>query len=173
MEFTRQEYWSGLPWPSLGDLPDPGVELMSLMSPALIGSFFNSNATWEAQTSVWSSKWAYYLHSYLDLRCHVLQLWKWVSLKSWNVFTKKEFLNVYYVIESFFFWVLFESGYYENWVSLVVQMVKNPPAMWETWVWSLGWEDSLEKGKATHSSILAWRIPWTVCSMGMQRVRHD
>ena len=44
-------------------------------------------------------------------------------------------------------------------VSLVAQLVKNPPAMQETWVWSLGWEDPLEKGKATHSSILAWRIP--------------
>ena len=43
--------------------------------------------------------------------------------------------------------------------SLVAQIVKNPPAMWETWVQSLGWEDSLEKGMATHSSILAWRIP--------------
>ena len=49
-----------------------------------------------------------------------------------------------------------------SWVSLVAQLVKNPPAMWETWVWSLGWEDPLEKGKVTHSSILAWRIPWTV-----------
>ena len=45
---------------------------------------------------------------------------------------------------------------------LGAQLVKNPPAMWETWVLSLGWEDPLEKGKATHSSILAWRIPWTV-----------
>ena len=44
--------------------------------------------------------------------------------------------------------------------SLVVQLVKNPPAMQETWVWSLGWEDPLEKWKATQSSILAWRIPW-------------
>ena len=42
----------------------------------------------------------------------------------------------------------------------MAQLVKNPPAMWETWVRSLGWEDPLEKGKATHSSILAWRIPW-------------
>ena len=49
-----------------------------------------------------------------------------------------------------------------SWASLVAQLVKNLPAMWETWVWSLGWEDPLEKGKATHSSILAWRIPWTV-----------
>ena len=45
--------------------------------------------------------------------------------------------------------------------SLVAQMVKNLPAMQETWIWSLGWEDPLEKGMATHSSILAWRIPWT------------
>ena len=49
-----------------------------------------------------------------------------------------------------------------SWASLVAQLVKNLPVMRETWVWSLGWEDSLEKGKATHSSILAWRIPWIV-----------
>ena len=46
--------------------------------------------------------------------------------------------------------------------SLVAQLIKNSPAVWETWVQSLSWEDPLEKGKATHSSILAWRIPWTV-----------
>ena len=45
-----------------------------------------------------------------------------------------------------------------SWVSLVAQLVKNPPAMWKTWVQPLDWEDPLEKGKATHSSILAWRI---------------
>ena len=59
------------------------------------------------------------------------------------------------------------------WASLVAQLVKNLPAMQEAWVRSLGWEDSLEKGKATHSSILAWRIPWTIQSMGSQRVGHD
>ena len=48
------------------------------------------------------------------------------------------------------------------WASLVAQLVKNLPAVQETWVRSLGWEDPLGKGKATHSSILAWRIPWTV-----------
>ena len=62
--------------------------------------------------------------------------------------------------------------------SLVTQMVKNPPAMWEIWVQSLGWEDPLEEGMATHSSILAWRIPWTekpggLQSMGSQRVGHN
>ena len=51
-----------------------------------------------------------------------------------------------------------------KWASLVAQLVKNPPALWETWVWSLGWEDLLEKRKAAHSSTLAWRITWTVYS---------
>ena len=65
-----------------------------------------------------------------------------------------------------------------SWASLVAQSVKNPPAMWETWVWSLGWEDPLEKGMATQSSILAWRTPWAeepgrLQSMGSQRVGHD
>ena len=49
-----------------------------------------------------------------------------------------------------------------HWASLVAQLVKNLPAVWDTWVPSLGWEDPLEKGKATHSNILAWRIQWTV-----------
>ena len=48
-----------------------------------------------------------------------------------------------------------------TWASLVAQMVKNPPVIWVTWVRSLGWEDPLEVGHATHSSILAWRNPWT------------
>ena len=67
--------------------------------------------------------------------------------------------------------------------SLVAQMAKNLLAMQETWVQSLGWEDPLEEGMATHSSVLAWRIPWTedpgrlqpmgLQSVGPQRVAHD
>ena len=62
--------------------------------------------------------------------------------------------------------------------SLVAQTVKRLPTMWETWVWSLGREDPLEKEMATHSSILAWKIPWTeepgrLQSMESQRVRYD
>ena len=62
--------------------------------------------------------------------------------------------------------------------SLVAQMVKNLPALQETWIQSLGQEDPLEKGMANHSSILAWKIPWTeepggLQSMVLQRVRHD
>ena len=59
------------------------------------------------------------------------------------------------------------------WAFLVAQLVKNLPAMRETWVQSLGWNDPPEKWKVTHSSILAWRITWTVQSMGSQRVRHN
>ena len=62
--------------------------------------------------------------------------------------------------------------------SLIAQMVKNLPTMWETQVQSLGWEDPLEKERTTHSSISAWEIPWTeeprrLQSMGLQRVGHD
>ena len=57
-----------------------------------------------------------------------------------------------------------------SWASLVAQLLKSLPAMWETWVRSLGWENALEKGKAIYFSILAWRIPWT---MGLQRVGHN
>ena len=55
----------------------------------------------------------------------------------------------------------------------MAQLVKNLPAMWETWVQPLGWEGPLEKEKATHSSILTWRTPWTIQSMGSQKVGHD
>ena len=65
----------------------------------------------------------------------------------------------------------------ECWASLVAQAVKNLPVIWETRVLSLGWEDPLEKGMATHSSILAWRIPWTeepgrLQSNGLARVQE-
>ena len=64
------------------------------------------------------------------------------------------------LIQTFFFFFL-------QWASLIAQTVKNPPAMQETLVWSLGWEDPLEKSMATHSSNLSWRISWTVlvCSV--------
>ena len=55
----------------------------------------------------------------------------------------------------------------DSWTCLVAQLVKNPPAMRETWIRSLGWKDPLEKGKATHSSILAWRTPYTTESLSL------
>ena len=65
-----------------------------------------------------------------------------------------------------------------SWAFLVAQMAQNVPAMWETWVQSLGWEDPLEESMATHSSIFSWRILWTeepgwLLSMGSQRVGYD
>ena len=65
-----------------------------------------------------------------------------------------------------------------SWASLVAQIIKEPPAMRETWIPSLGWEDSLEEGMATLFCILAWKIPWTegpdvLQSLESQRVRHN
>ena len=73
---------------------------------------------------------------------------------------------------------IFEDGHYVLKASLVAQMVKRLPAMWETWVQSLGWEDPLEKEMATHSRTLAWKIPWMeepdrLQSMELQRVGHN
>ena len=71
----------------------------------------------------------------------------------------------YYVI-LFIYYIIYHNyiGYplQYSWASLVAQLVKNLPAIWETWVRSLDWEELLDKGKVTHSGILAWRIPWTV-----------
>ena len=72
---------------------------------------------------------------------------------------KKGFIKIY------MYFIMF---YNTMWASLLVQMVKNLPAMQETQVWSPGWEDPLEKGKDTHSGILAWRIPWTGEPGGLQ-----
>ena len=90
--FPRQKYWSKLPFPTPGDLPDPGIKPQPPASPVAC-----------------IHRWVFY-----------------------------------------------------HWASLVALLVKNPPAMQEIWIRSLGWEDPLAKRKATHSSILAWKIPWTV-----------
>ena len=109
MGFSRQEYWSGLPFPLPGELPEPEIKPLS---PALQVILY--------------------------------------PLSHWG--------NPYIFI---------------NWASLVAQMIKNLLAMQETQIPSLALEDPLEKEKATNSSILVWRIPWTVYSMGLQRVGHD
>ena len=75
-------------------------------------------------------------------------------------------------------WRLDHSNLNPTGVALVAQMAKNPSATQETWVQLLGWEDSLERGMATHSIILDWKIPWTkepgrLQSMGSQRVGHN
>ena len=76
-------------------------------------------------------------------------------LLSAHIACEVNFLSTQVITKTFYI----KPGIYR--ASLVAQMVKNQPTMQETWVWSRGWEDPLEKGLATHSSILAWRIPWT------------
>jgi len=121
--------------------------------------------------------------------------WKIISMEPTNfhdfqqiTYVLKSSLKMVILLNKYLIWCYLLSQYYHlvswnkiwslyiqniHWTSLVARLVKNPPAMRETWVQSLGWEDPMEKGKATHSSILAWRTPWTVQSVGLQRVRHD
>ena len=84
------------------------------------------------------------------------------------------FLFIYLHANTFVGFHVPPGPYLEGFIlaSLVAQLVKNPPAMWEAWVQSRGREDPLEKETATHSSILAWRMP-CIQSIGSQRVRHD
>ena len=80
--------------------------------------------------------------------------------------------SIFTLLTSQTFMFLDSSHTFMFWSSLVAQVVKNLPAMWEARVRSLGWEDPLQKATPTHSSILAWRIPWTVESTGWQRFGH-
>ena len=113
-----------MPYPPPGDLSHPGIELVSLVSPALAGRFFTTSATWEALLQIYFL--VYWNHSFASL------LNKCVG-----------------------------------WASLVAHRVKNLPSMQETQVRSLCWEDPLEEEMATHSSILALKIPWTDQSGGL------
>ena len=113
----RQEYWSGLPFPPAGDLPGPGIEPSSLVTPALTGVCFATVPPGKI------SHIFIFIHKYR--------------------------------------------------ASLVAQMVKNLPAMRETWVQSLSWEDPLEAGMATHFSVLAWRIPWSEGPGGLQSMESQ
>ena len=106
----------------LGNLPYLGIQLTSLMFPAVAGRFFTSSATCEAHSCVDSAK---------------------TSRKNFLLFCTTR---------------VFPGN----------SVVKNLPAMQETWVRSLGWKDPLEEGRTTHLSILAWRIPWTEEPGGLQ-----
>ena len=115
----QQEYWSGLPFPSPGDLPNPGIKPRS---PALQADTLPSEPP--GNTTIQK-------HQFFSSAFFIVQLSHPLA-------------------------------------SLVAQMVKYLPAMWETRVQPLGQEDPLEKGTATHSRILAWRIPWTEEPGGLQ-----
>ena len=144
MGFSRQKYWSGLPFPSLVDLPNPGVESRS---PTLQADSLSS----EPLGKIFRAKQGFLGSS----AC------KESACNAGDPGSRE------YSGEG----IGYPLQY--SWASLVAQLVKNLPAMWETWIPSLGWEDPLEEETAICSSILTWRILWTVQSMGLQRVRHD
>ena len=148
MGFSRQEYWSGLPFPSPGDLPDPGIKPRS---PTLQADALTSEPPGKPifDKGGKNIQWR---------KDNLLNKWCW---ENWS--TTCERMKLEHFLTPFL---------------MVVQRLKRLPAMWETWVRSLGREDPLEKEMAPHSSILAWKIPWTeepgrLQSMGSQRVRHD
>ena len=144
MGFLRQEYWSGWPFPSPGDLPSQGNEPMSPVSPALGGGLFTSWDTGEAYAHQTTPHLSVNTPNFSAHQCCLLipPTW-WPNL-------------------SFPFSALANSY---NKTSIIhrslAQMVKSLPAVQDTWVQPLGWEDYLEKEMVTHSSILPWRIPWT------------
>ena len=102
---------------------------------------------------------------------------KWISTIKASINVEEEVLNISKLLFIYLCRSLWKCTKVFG-ASLVALLVKNPPAMQDTLVWFLGQEDPLEKGMASHSSILAWRTPWTedpggLQSMGSQRVRHD
>ena len=136
-----------------------------------------------------SPTWSWFMIPYilLSLICLYFGQYIYTYQRNWFVIFFSLFLlyfsSFWYQNNGFIEWLWEGSSififlkYFEKdkWVA---QWLKYLPAVWETWVWSLGWEDPLEKEMATHSSILAWRIPWTkepggLQSLGSQRVRHD
>ena len=134
-----QESWSGLPVPSPGDLPDPGIENAY---PALQAD--SSSLSHQGSCMPLSQG---YIYIHIPKVCSLRIFWDLIS---------STLLSPIYIY-------------------MVTQMVKNLPAMKETWVWSLGREDPLEKGLETHTSILAYAILWTqepggLQSMALQRV---
>ena len=181
MGFSRQKYWSGLPFPSPGDLPNPGLEPGSptLYTDALPSEppgkspysqryGFSSSHVWmwemDHKEDLASKNWCFWtvvlektLESPLD--CKEIKPANPKGNQPWIFIGRSEA-----EAEALILWIpdkksrLNRKDPDAGRASLVTQMLKNPPAIPETWVWSLSWEDPLEEGMATHSSVLAWRI---------------
>ena len=169
MEFSRQEYCSELPLCAPGNLLEPEIEPTSLASPALTDSLS------EGLSSIpgWRTKILQAYSQTIKKKKKKMQQNKYVSsvFRNFSHPSVSTEIKIYHVrdvrdVNCSFIWGLMRA-------SPVAQLVKNPPAIRETWVQSLDWEDPLEKGKATHSSVLAWRIPRTIQCMGSQRVGHN
>ena len=145
MGFSRQEYWRGLPFPSPGDLPDPGIKPRS---PALQADALPS----EPPGKPYSFRiWTNFVVTTLFNFHGILVLWSIQAYQWWIYFMK----TIAFKIQIWCF---------KNWEHTVFpggSVIKNLPAMQKMWTWSLGWENSLEKEMATHSTIFAWESPWT------------
>ena len=148
MEFSRQEYWSGLPFPSLGDLPDPGIKPRS---PGLQADSLLLEPP---------GKPIYHQRAYQIISHSASFNFPHNSVGKESTCNAGDPSSIPGLGRSPGEGIGYPLQY--SWASLVAQLVKNLPSVWETSVQPLGWEDPLEKGKATHSIILAWRILWTV-----------
>ena len=139
MEFSRLEYWSGLPFPSPGDLTDPGIRPRDRTQVSHIAGRRFNLCTTRCTTPRGCPKAGLLQLSWKESACNARDL---CSIPRSGRSTGEG------------------KGYplHYSWASLVAQLVKNLPVMRETWVQSLGWKDPLEKGTATHSSILVWRL---------------
>ena len=152
--FFQQEYWAAMPSP--GDFPgieptSPALQVDDLPLSHQESPGNNSTCPKHSKFKITRQISAKFENSTFMLRVenHTTYLLTLIKINSGKQTTKA--------------WN--KSVFLKVWASLVAQLVKNPPAMQETWVQFLGWEDPLEKGTATHSTILAWRIPWTVQSV--------
>ena len=149
MGFSRQEYWSELLFPPPGESFWPMNRTVSLVS--CVGRWGSlplapPQKPRNSCTTSWNPAYIF------ALLCEVFLVWK-----IW--------LQFCFYLHQYTCWHLPVPVFF--WASCVAQLVKNPPAVWETWVWSLGWEDPPKKRRAIQSSTLAWRIPWTIRSMGL------
>ena len=152
---------------SLAHILTRETEYPSSFKSGSLGDILNQNVFFP-QSTLWFTLIHFYLYNAVDP--WTTRIWSMPIHLGHDLVTEQQI----HLGGLFFFKV--NTNYYR--ASLVAQMVKNLPAMWETCVWSLSQEDPLEKGMATHSSILAWRIPWTeepgeLQSMVLQRVKHD
>ena len=176
--FSRQEYWSGLPFLPPGDLPNPGIEPKSLTPPVLAGRFFTTSATWKVLhyimkvkvkslscVRLFATSWTLAYQAPLSMGFFRQEYWSGLPCNQElaHVSGRPAILRLWPVPNGSYSPHRFIHD--QNWcdkllISLVAQTVRHLPTMQETQVRSLGWEDPLEKEMATHSSTLAWKIPW-------------